>query len=138
MLPGVSIAAVAQRHSDVLTADIGAAIRNILALARVFTSLDVMTLVEAHPPLLWAEAGTVEANAEEAIRLLRAWSPRSDPQLILEAYPEFIVRLPRYYGQHEFFQLPIEIQNAMAASNQSLSHEWQLDQATELNGCAGS
>ena len=59
-------------------------------------------------------APSLSASVASALRLLRGWSPRSDPAAILELSPGLILRLPRYYDGFEFFQLPIDVQNVMA------------------------
>lgn len=115
VLPGASVKRIVERDDALLTADISLAIRNVLALTTALPKLDVVKLVEDQPSLLWAE--DVGANAQVAMRLLRGWSPKSDPQVILENYPELIQRLPKYYDGFEFFQLPIEIQNVMAVGS---------------------
>ena len=115
VLPGVSIAAIATRFPHIVAADIAIAIQCMLALSRVLgRNVDVLALVEAHPPLLWAGGQYVEEAATTAMQHLQRWSPRSDPSAILENYPELILRIPKYYADMEFFQLPLQIQNVMA------------------------
>ena len=69
-------------------------------------------VAQEHPPLLMAPG--LGASIGAALRLLRGWSPRSDPEAILELNPALILRLPKYYEGKEFFQLPIDVQNVMA------------------------
>lgn len=68
-------------------------------------SVRTCLLPQTAPSLLWAD--DVGACAKQTIALLRKWGPRSDVTVILETYPEMIIRIPKYYANTEFFELPV-------------------------------
>ena len=115
LLPGQDVVALAQRDPRALTlARPETVVANLCSLAMVLADagVDPVAFAAQHPPLLWAEG--LDAKLAVCVACLRRWSPKSDPALVLEEFPELLERVPRHYAQHEFFQLPLDIQNAMA------------------------
>lgn len=76
-----------------------------VALRQALPDLDVVKLAETAPSLLWTE--NVAACATQTVDLIRNWSPRSDALVVVETYPELIVRIPKYYADREFHELPV-------------------------------
>ncbi len=114
LLPGVNVVAMVQRDARALTqTDAALAVRNLTTLAVAMPAIDPASLCAAYPPLLWYE-DDLEGKLRVALAMLRKWSPKSDAQQIVEAHPHLIDRIARFYVGAEFFQLPLELQNAMA------------------------
>lgn len=76
-----------------------------VALRQALPDLDVIKLAEATPSLLWTD--DVATCATRTVDLIRKWSPRSDALIIVETYPELIIRIPKYYANCDFFELPV-------------------------------
>ena len=115
LLPGQDCVALAQREPRVLSlARPEAVVANLtsLAVALSDSGVDPVAFAAQHPPLLWADA--LDAKLAVCIACLRRWSPRSNAALIIEEFPDLVERVAKHYAKHEFFELPLDIQNAMA------------------------
>jgi hypothetical protein len=115
LLPGQDCVALVQREPRVLSlARPEAVVANLTALAVALSDsgVDPVAFAVQHPPLLWADA--LDAKLAVCIACLRRWSPRSNAALIIEEFPDLVERVAKHYATHEFFELPLDIQNAMA------------------------
>ena len=115
LLPGQDCVALAQREPRVLSLarpDAVVANLTLLAVALSDSGVDPVAFAAQHPPLLWADA--LDAKLAVCIACLRRWSPRSNAALIIEEFPDLVERVAKHYAKHEFFELPLDIQNAMA------------------------
>jgi hypothetical protein len=113
LLPGVDVVRLVARDDRVLTRTQAAqVVQNLTVVAIAMQRVDPVGLLASHPPLLWCE--DMEAKLTLCLARLRVWTRgTSDVELLLEANPQLVERVPAYYAQAEFFQLPLEIQNMM-------------------------
>jgi hypothetical protein len=113
LLPGVDVVRLVARDERVLTRTQAAqVVRNLTVVAVAMQRVDPVALLASHPPLLWCE--DMEAKLSVCLARLRVWTRgTSDVEALLEANPQLVERVPQYYAQAEFFQLPLEIQNMM-------------------------
>ena len=115
LLPGQDCVALAQREPRVLSlARPETVVANLTALAVALSDsgVDPVAFAAQHPPLLWADG--LDGKLAVCIACLRRWSPRSNAALIIEEFPDLVERVAKHYAKHEFFELPLDIQNAMA------------------------
>jgi hypothetical protein len=113
LLPGTDVVALAARDDRVLTrTNASSVVQNLCSVAVALPRVDPVALLAEHPPLLWAE--DLAQKLETCMNCFRRWSPTSDVQQLIEAHPALIERIPAFYAGFDFFQLPLELQNAMA------------------------
>jgi hypothetical protein len=141
LLPGQDVVALAQREPRALTlARPEKVVANLCSLAMVLADagVDPVAFAAQHPALLWADG--LDAKLAVCVACLRRWSPRSDPALVLEEFPELLERVPRHYANHDFFELPIDVQNAMAVGGGGGGthyRSWSGDEQPDVEGDGG-